>query len=529
MIRFILRFAIVAALAWLFAWLADRPGMVRVEWLGQRIEAPLVLAVLGLFACFVLGLWLIGLARRTIRAPRAVSNAVRSRRSRLGYESLSRGMIAMGAGDVQGARRHAQIAGRYLTDEPLARLLEAQTAQASGDSRRVGQVFEAMAEDKDTKLLGLRGLFNLARQKGDLARANAIAAEALKIHPGLPWASNAMLMIQSAEKNWRGAAETLSAQRRSGVIDQASANKKQAVVLTAQALEQEKSAPEVALQSALRAHKLDAGLVPAALVAGRLYAAQGQARKAARIVERTYALQPHVDLVRVYGFQKHGASPRERLKKVEHLISRLGAGEEGAVGLAEAALAAQEPAKAKEALAPFLEDRPRARICALMAEVAEAEGDRGRAREWLARGMRAPADPKWTADGMVSEQWQPVSPVSRELGTFQWKVPVERLPYEPEADEHAGGNLALEEPKSSEESPIAEVEEVKAASEETKDEMEPISQPRAAASSNPTEPVKSEDAVTFPLPDDPGPIKEGEDSVGGRAPDEWARRLAGSS
>src|SRR5688572_11852934 len=91
MIRFILRFAIVAALAWLFAWLADRPGMVRVEWLGQRIEAPLVLAVLGLFACFVLGLWLIGLARRTIRAPRAVSNAVRSRRSRLGYESLSRG------------------------------------------------------------------------------------------------------------------------------------------------------------------------------------------------------------------------------------------------------------------------------------------------------------------------------------------------------------------------------------------------------------------------------------------------------
>jgi HemY protein len=347
MMRFIIRFAIVAALAWLFSWLADRPGTVRVDWMGQRIEAPLVLAVLCLFAAFVLCLWFIALARRTLRAPRAFSGAFRSRRNRIGYESLSRGMLAVGAGDLQAARRHAQIAGRYLTDEPLARLLEAQTAQAAGDARRVGQVFEAMTEDKETKLLGLRGLFNLARQKGDLARASAIAAEALTIHPGLPWASNAVLMIQSSEKNWQGAAETLSAQRRSGMIDQASANKKQAVVLTAQAMEQEKSAPEAALQAALRAHKLDPGLVPAALVAARLYAAQGQARKAARIIERCYALHPHVDLVRVYGFQRHGDSPRERLRKVEHLVTRFGGGEEGAVGLAEAALAAQEPAKAR--------------------------------------------------------------------------------------------------------------------------------------------------------------------------------------
>ena len=525
MIRFIIRFAIVAALAWLFAWLADRPGTVRVDWMGQRIEAPLVLAVLCLFAAFVFCLWLIALARRTIRAPRAFSNAFRSRRNRIGYESLSRGMIAIGAGDVQAARRHAQIAGRYLTDEPLARLLEAQTAQASGDTRRVGQVFEAMAEDKETKLLGLRGLFNLARQKGDLARASAIAAEALKLHPGLPWASNAMLMIQSAEKNWQGVWETLNAQRRSGVIDQSSASKKQAVVLTAQAMEQEKPAPDAALQEALKAHKLDPTLVPAALVAARLYAAQGQARKAARIIERSYALHPHVDLVRVYGFQKHGDAPRDRLRKVEQLVTRLGGGEEGAVGLAEAALAAQEPTKAREALAPFIDERPRARICALMAEVAEAEGDKGLAREWLARGMRAPADPKWTADGMVSEQWQPVSPVSRELGAFQWKVPVERLAYEPSGDEPA---LPIEAAIASEETAVIHEEEAKVPAEEPK-EVEPKPEPAVIATPKTAEASKRDEAMRFPLPDDPGPIKEEEDGVSGRGSEEWARRLAGGS
>ena len=526
MIRFIIRFAIVAALAWLFTWLADRPGTVRVDWMGQRIEAPLVLAVLCLFAVFVFCLWLIALARRTIRAPRAVSHAFRSRRNRLGYESLSRGMIAIGAGDVQAARRHAQIAGRYLTDEPLARLLEAQTAQASGDTKRVGRVFETMAEDKETKLLGLRGLFNLARQKGDLVRASAIAAEALKLHPGLPWASNAMLMIQSTEKNWQGASEALSAQRRSGIIDPTSANKKQAVVLTAQAMEQEKLAPDTALQAALKAHKLDPALVPAALVAARLYAAQGQARRAARIIERSYALNPHIDLVRVYGFQKHGDSPRDRLRKVEQLVRRLGGGEEGAVGLAEAALAAQEPAKAREALAPFVHERPRSRICALLAEVAEAEGDRGLAREWLARGMRAPADPKWTADGMVSEQWQPVSPVSRELGAFQWKVPVERLAYEPSADEPAP---SVEAAIAAEETAVArEMEEASVPAQETKED-ETKGDPAVMTTPKPVEASKRDNAMKFPLPDDPGPIKDGEDTVSGQGPEEWARRLAGGS
>jgi HemY protein len=519
MIRFILRFALVAAIAGLIAWFADRPGVVRIDWLDQRIEAPLVLAVLGLFIAFVASLWLIGLVRRTFKAPRALSHAVRARRTRLGYESLSRGMIAIGAGDVQSARRHAQIAGRYLTDEPLARVLEAQTAQASGDSRRVSRVFEAMTQEDGTKLLGLRGLFNVARQKGDLVRASKIAAEALRLNPGLPWASNATLMIQSVERNWTGAAETLAAQRKAGLIDQQTANKKLAVVLTAQAIEKERVAPQDALQWSLRAHRLDSSLIPAALAAARIHAGQGQARKAARVIERTYSLNPHIDLVRVYAFQSHGASPRERLKRVEQLVHRLGGGEEGAVGLAEAALAAHEIDRAKTALAPFIEERPRARVCALMAEIAEAQGDRGLAREWLARGMRAPADPKWTADGLISEQWQPVSPASRELGVFQWKVPVERLGLE---TAQAPALLSAQEAVEAVEEPVSSPLSDEAIGASRGDKP----QPAGEAKSEPPANAPAED-VKLPLPDDPGTPREEEDQS--KAPDDWARRLVGGS
>jgi HemY protein len=64
----------------------------------------------------------------------------------------------------------------------------------------------------------------------------------------------------------------------------------------------------------------------------------------------------------------------------------------------------------------------------LMAELEETEsGDLGRAREWMSRAVHARRDPSWTADGLVSERWMPVSPVSGRLDAFQWRDPLAAL------------------------------------------------------------------------------------------------------
>ena len=55
----------------------------------------------------------------------------------------------------------------------------------------------------------------------------------------------------------------------------------------------------------------------------------------------------------------------------------------------------------------------------------EQHGHTGRVREWLARAVNAPRDPAWTADGVVSDRWAPVSPVTGALDAFRWRVPVE--------------------------------------------------------------------------------------------------------
>jgi HemY protein len=95
------------------------------------------------------------------------------------------------------------------------------------------------------------------------------------------------------------------------------------------------------------------------------------------------------------------------------------------MALARAAAKAKQWDQARAALAPYLEDRPQARVCALMADIEEATGDKGRAREWLSRALTAPRDPIWVSDGVASPRWTPVSPVSGEIVPCEWKAPFE--------------------------------------------------------------------------------------------------------
>jgi HemY protein len=122
-----------------------------------------------------------------------------------------------------------------------------------------------------------------------------------------------------------------------------------------------------------------------------------------------------------------GESARDRLARVQALAKQTPGDAEGALAVARAAIDAREFAAARAALAP-LAAAPTQRVAEMMAEIEAGDtGDTGRAREWTARAVRAARDPKWTADGLVSDRWLPVSPATGRLDAFQWKVPVAEL------------------------------------------------------------------------------------------------------
>jgi HemY protein len=430
MIKLIWRFGLLIVAAIGFAWLADRPGTLTLRWLGREIEISFLLAVALAFLSVLALMFILGLFRKLWRSPETAREYLRFRKARNGYQALSRGIIAAGAGDAQAAARHAVTAGNNLMDEPLVNVLAAQAAQLKGDRPAVKKIFEAMASDKDTEAMGLRGLFADANQARDIKSAKTYAERALALNPRLNWAASAMLQIQAKQKNWAEALVTVGKQAKAGAITTAEAERKQAVLYTALALAQEDTDSDAALTNALKAHKLQPSLVPAAIVAGRRYVALGKPKKAIAILSETWALAPHPDVAEVLAHAKPSDGPEDRFERVRDLVGSNISDLEQAYALARAASAAKRWDVAKKTLEPFCA-APQTRICALMADIELGLGDTGRSREWLARAIHAPRDPLWVSDGVANLRWTPVSPITGDIIPCEWKVPFEMEPYAP--------------------------------------------------------------------------------------------------
>jgi HemY protein len=500
MIRVVLFLISVAIIAAGFVWFADRPGDVAITWMGYRIETSLMVAALAVAALIVVVMFVWSIVRGIIRSPEQVSLFFRHRRAMKGYLAISRGLIAIGAGDMRVARKSADEAARLSPGEPLALLLAAQSAQLAGDRGAAEHAFRAMSTRADTKLLGLRGLYIEAQRRNDMTAARRVAQEAVREQPSLVWAGQAVLDDHCAANDWAGALLALD-QMKSG-LDKADYRRKRAVLLTARALALQDIDRDTSRANALEAVKLAPDLVPAAALAGRRLAEAGEARKAGKILTAAWKLNPHPDIADAYANLRFGDTARARLTRMQTLAEKLPGQLEGALAVARAALEAQEFGVARAALAPYL-SAPTQRVATLMAQIDAAEhSDEGRVREWMARAMRAAGDPVWTADGVVSDRWLPVSPNGR-LDGYQWKLPLAELGNSRPVIEFAEAPAAvpIEPPLPSEPAPRELAAQPEAAPEP------PLRKVAKAAAASKTKPATKPVEAIIPLvhaPDDPG-------------------------
>jgi HemY protein len=428
MIRIILFLLLIALGAAGAAWVAEQTGDIVLSWGGYRIQTTLPVFALALGIVVVAAMMIWAIVRALWRAPGRIRRSRREQRLARGRNAITQGLLAIGHGDSSAARAHAEVARKLASQDPLALLLHAQSAQLDGDREGAHRAFRAMAEREDTRLLGLRGLFIEAQRADDPVAAVIVAEEALKLSPSSSWASHAVLGFCCAKGDWAGALKILDNNQSSGLIDKATYRRQRGVLLTARALEFEKTDRDLSRQSVMEAIKLAPTLVPAAVLASKFESEAHQVRRSLRIVETAWLAQPHPDLADAYAHVKLGDSARQRLVRVETLAAKAPGHIEGALAIARAAIDASEFAKAREALAPFIA-QPTQRVALLMAELERTEhGDSGRARAWTLRAVRALHDPAWTADGYVSDRWRPVSPVTGRLDAFQWQTPVAALP-----------------------------------------------------------------------------------------------------
>ena len=288
MIRVVIFLVVVGALAVGVAWMADRPRVVITwPWLEQiwpghgRIETSLIVLGAATVAAMaaIAPLW--SLLSAVLRSPFSLRRLLHRRRGERAYEAMSRGLIAVGAGDLATARKHAAEVRRIAPAEPLALLLSAQSAQLGGDSETADSIFRAMAGRADTKALGLHGLYVEARRRGDATSAHAFAEEAARESPSLGWAGKAVLEFRCLTGDWAGALALLESNRRA--MDKETYRRQRAVMLTARANGTQETDRDSAKAFALEAAKLAPTFVPAASLAGRMLAEAGELRRASRI------------------------------------------------------------------------------------------------------------------------------------------------------------------------------------------------------------------------------------------------------
>jgi HemY protein len=428
MYRIILFLLLIVLAASGAAWVADQVGDVVLSWDGWRVHVTLRVFALGFGIAIVAAMIAWGALRGVWRLPERIRKARRERRHARGRHAITQGLLAIGHGDSTAARQHADLARRHAADDPLTLLLHAQSAQLEGNRDAARAAFQTMAGREDTRLLGLRGLFIEAQRADDVVTAVTIAEEALKVSSSSAWASQAVLGFRCARGDWMGALSILDNNLASGLIDKPAYRRQRGVLLTARALELETTDRDLSRDVVTEAIKLAPTLVPAAVLSAKYQSEAHQIRRAMRIVEAAWLAHPHPDLADAYAHVKLGDSARQRLVRVETLAAKAPLHLESALAVARAAIDAAEFARARQALAPFLE-APTQRVAMLMAEIERTEhGDSGKARAWTLRAVRARHDPVWTADGYVSDRWRPVSPVSGRLDAFQWQMPLSALP-----------------------------------------------------------------------------------------------------
>lgn len=427
MLRTLRYFVFIAIFILGAAWFADQPGSVSVQWAGYQIDTSfavlsIVIAGISIVVALVYRLWMF-----IVRVPGNMGLAWQVRRRNKGFAALTKGMVAVAAGDSDEARRQARRAEGILSDPPLTMLLSAQAAQLNGDERAAERFFKAMTGNKETEFLGLRGLLNQAMARGDTGDAIALARQAHRLKPDSKWVSQSLFELQTRSALWLDASVTVREAARNKHLGSDSSNRRQAVLSFQISMVAEQEGDiETALKHARHALSKDDTLLPAILGVVRAWIKMGRQRKAGGMIEKAWKRLPHPDLVALYKQVRNTGDVLAAVKTAERLAGFNPGHVESALAVARAALDADLWGQARQRLEPISVDEPSARICRMMAELEEAEhGNLTAARQWLMQASLADPDPAYVCGdcGHTVRDWHVMCDNCQGFDRYEWRVP----------------------------------------------------------------------------------------------------------
>lgn len=408
-------------------WLANRPGMMVVDWLGYHIEIRIGVAIVALALIIIICAQIYRLWRGIIGVPAWYRRFQEARTKEKGYAALTRGLVAVAAGDPKRANKESKKANKLIPDVSLVTLLSAQSALLNDDHDTATKKFHELMKDESVSFFGVRGLLNQALRNGENEKALELVRKADSMQPKTKWILQTLFDLEVQSRDWKAAETTLYRALKAKVFD-----KKQfksfniAIHLARAELAAAKGNNEKATNHAREAWRLNDLFVPAidmyvsSLVHDREY------KKAQKILEKAWKREDHPDLARAWirlGHHIHDNDPLSHAQWVQKLIKLNPDSSEAKCRYAIAAMEASLWGEARGILEKLERTQPSERVYLALSDLEMHQfKDETKSKYWLKKAANAEIEPEWTCTNCHHHavRWTAICSNCGTFNTMEW-------------------------------------------------------------------------------------------------------------
>lgn len=425
MIRMLLFFVKLAVLVWFLVWVYQNQGVMHVNWQGYIVEANTSLILIVLILAFVLYGAVYHVWRRFVSIPKAMRDYRQEKLRAKGYDSISKGFLALASGDAKLSLYYASQAEKILPETALSLLLKAQSANLNGDAVTTREIFSKLLESKDGAFFGIRGLLSQAIKMGNSSEALALLRKAYKMEPKRPWVVYLLLEMEAYLGNWTQSHEMVAKAYKLGVLDKDGARQWHSALYLAQAEKawnkQDKKLYRTMTEKACKACP---EFAPTAVAYARTLVHFGKKKAAIKYLAKTWRKTPHAiilqEIVTLIPAEKAIPEIEAFTKDHPHNLERL-------IILGHVAIEGKFWGLARSYLTSAIERGADKRAYVLMSRLASQSGEgEQQEKSWLNKGKNAPSTPCWicSSTGSCHKDWTPYSTHAwGGFNTLEWATP----------------------------------------------------------------------------------------------------------
>ncbi|MEM9469734.1 MAG: heme biosynthesis HemY N-terminal domain-containing protein [Pseudomonadota bacterium] len=435
MFRALWFFAQIAILTVGAIWLSQRQGTVQIDALGYdiQVQSGVFLIVLSFF--FILLLFVYRFVRAIFSLPKAVGEIGEKNKQKKGLQSLTRGLVAVAAGDPKKATQLAKKTRQYMPKEGgLTVLLEAQSARLRGDDAQAKKHFKILMKDKETAFLGVRGLLSTAVDQDDNSAALNYAIEAAKLHPKRKWAIQTLYMLALKNRQWALAKETLLKAVKIGAVTK---EQHQSDLIAFYHIEaeqlREQGDDKAAIKVLEKANKSNPAFAPTVRALVSLYLKTKHKRKAIAVFKKAWTVEPHPSLLECWQSLSPESKDNQNKKGLAHTKKLIGFNETSALSylaVVREAIAQGLLAEAQQFLEKAEQIEPSAMLYREWAKFQNPSNEKSDTQTMMQHHVLDKAantlpDKVWICQesGIVYENWEPVAEPHGAFNSIIWSFP----------------------------------------------------------------------------------------------------------